>query len=72
MQAQVIAIVSSDGPANVGDLFVFLFPVGGVAVGYRSGLTVAGSTLAKRARVTHDHVLRAHFAEVPGGHRSDR
>lgn len=35
-------LVSANGPANVGDLFVNLSPVAGLAIGYRQRLLFAG------------------------------
>jgi hypothetical protein len=43
----LIALVSSDGFANVGDLFVDLSPVARVTIGYRSRLLNAGQTCAQ-------------------------
>lgn len=38
----LIVIVSSDGPANVGDLFVDLSPVAELTIGYRQRMLFAG------------------------------
>jgi hypothetical protein len=66
MKNQVIAIVDSDGPANVGDLLVFLCSVGGVAVGYRPRLAVS-ERFSQESTRKPDHVLRAHFSTIGGG-----
>lgn len=54
----VLAIVDSTGPANVGDLFVFLGPVGTIdaAEGYSPRLAVAGpmATPKRRAHATQN------------------
>jgi hypothetical protein len=65
MKDKVIAIVSSDGPANVGDLLVSLYPVGDVAVGYRP-LAVAGAACVQRETSVRKETL-AHISAVIAG-----
>jgi hypothetical protein len=66
MKDKVIVIVSSDGPANVGDLLVSLCPVGDMAVGYRSRLAVAGAACAQRETSVRKETL-AHISAVIAG-----
>lgn len=46
----LIAIVPSDGPANVGDLFVDLSPVVELAIDYRQRLLFAGPAQGRAVR----------------------
>jgi hypothetical protein len=67
----MILIVSSDGPANVGDLFFDSSPVGEIAAdGYGSRLAGAGD-LAERSGATSDRRWLAFIAEVPEGFGSN-
>lgn len=59
----MIAIVSSSGAANVGDLFYDIGPVGDVTAGYRPSLAVAGPT-AERTRATIDRAWLAFFTRA--------
>jgi hypothetical protein len=74
--SRVVAIVSADGPANVGDLICDLSPVGTLTQGESAegkGAAAEAGEVAKRIGVTTDRRwLASYYRRIPAGFGSDR